>query len=203
MTTVLTLGGLNYGLVDRLDTALRGYVSAAGRKRIQVDYPQAANARSIPAGVIALDEDMRTLVRAGQPFELVCFSQGAQVWSEWARQRADRPDAPPVSLLQRVILLGNPQRRYGGSLGLGFDWKRLQPTPETQYPTLDIARAGDPWANADCWPNKPTLRDLLRTAWNRLPFVGDHTDHTDYDDVDIAACKVRATSGNTKYLWHE
>lgn len=198
MTTVLTLGGLNYGRIDRLDTALQGYATKRGR--VIVDYPQAANAESILTGEQQLDRHARALVKANQPFEIVASSMGAEVVSLWLENNADKPDAPSPALLQRIILLGNPCRREGGVVTAG-NWitkigylGRRRPTPETQYRTDDIAREGDYWANADGYPTgkRPRL-SLLRILLGLDP-------HTDYDDVDPERPGVlRARSGNTCY----
>ncbi|CAA0078349.1 Uncharacterised protein [Mycolicibacterium vanbaalenii] len=192
---VLTLGGMNRGRVDRLDTALQGY--ATKRDRIVVDYPQSASATSIPTGVMRLNEHVRKLVAAGRPFELLCSSQGAEVWSEWAEKHADQPDAPSPALLQRIILIGNPRRRLGGrGVGsLSWDWSRITATPETQYRTDDIARHGDRWANADRYPGGKLDLNWIQRILDAL-----RDPHTYYDHVNPQAPGVlRARSGNTAY----
>lgn len=199
MTVILTLGGMNYGRIDRLDTALQGY--ATKRNRVVVDYPQAASAESILTGERQLDLHARGLVKAGRPFEIVASSMGAEVVSLWLENHADKPDAPSPALLQRIILLGNPCRREGGVVTAG-NWITKtgflgprRPTPETQYRTDDIARFSDRWANADRHPGGKLDLKWIERILDRL-----RDPHTYYDHVDPERPGVlRAWSGNTCY----
>ena len=195
MTTVLTLSGLTYNVVDNMGDALSGFATAPGHIRKAVSYPAAASATSIPAGVIALDDAIRAT-----PGDIVVLahSQGAQVVGGWLREYAQRPDAPPPDRL-RFILLGNPERRLGWNPERkGFDGNPLLPTPDdTQYQVLDITRRWDGWGNADNWPDgDPGLKDKARLMLGRA------TDHVDYSKVslDDPAMQVRAQVGNTSYL---
>lgn len=192
MTTVLTLGGLNYGTNDHVGAALHGY--ARKSNRVIVKYPQAASASSIPAGVEALALALRSaLAGTTGPIDVVAHSQGAEVVSEWLSRYAARPDAPPAQRV-RFILLGNPRRRYGGAGKRGFDGRPLPRTPDdTQYTVLDVARSHDGWCNNDAWPEKLTL------AWKAILLAGRMADHLDYSRVDIASARVRARVGNTTY----
>jgi len=181
---VLTLGGMNYGRTDEVGTALHQHAKRRGVSRKIVDYPQAATAQSIPLGVVALDTALRN---TPEDCEIVAHSQGCEVVGEWMRRYAGRPDAP--THIRRIILLGNPERRFGGAMGYQFGNKKRQPTPETQYRVDDIARKGDPWANADgvsLWAR------LTRSLWAPA--------HRDYDDIDADNPGVlRRKSGNTSY----
>lgn len=194
MTTVLTLGGLNYGMADRVGAALSGYASKADR--VIVKYPQSASTKSIPAGVEALQLAIGSaLTGTSGPVDVVAHSQGAEVVSEWLEQYASLPDAPPAGRL-RFILLGNPRRRFGGAGKRGFDGKPLRRTPDdTQYTVLDVARTHDGWANDDGWPTG----NLTLMAKARL-LGGRFIDHLDYSHVDTATSQVRARVGNTTYL---
>lgn len=197
---VLTLGGLNKGRIDRMDTALRGFSTANGRTRRTVQYPQEGSARSIREGVKTLDKMIREETSAGNHVTVFGMSQGAEVASEWLEQNARRSDAPPAHLLD-FVLVGNPCRRLGGVVTAGnFITKhgylgRRKPTPETQYTVTDVATPGDVWANADGWPTgkKPKM-----SLWDILLGRDPHTD--EYDDVDVEKCRVRGVSGNTSYL---
>ncbi|MDZ4233690.1 MAG: PE-PPE domain-containing protein [Dietzia sp.] len=194
MTTVLTLGGLNYGMADRVGAALSGYASKADR--VIVKYPQSASPKSIPAGVEALQQAIQSaLAQTAGPIDVVAHSQGAEVVSEWLEQHARRPDAAPPDRL-RFILLGNPRRRFGGTGTRGFDGQPLRRTPDdTQYTVLDVARAHDGWCNGDGWPDeKLTLARKARLLGGRF------IDHLDYSHVDTATAEVRARTGNTTYL---
>lgn len=194
VSTVLTLGGLNYGTADRVGKALSGY--AAKADRVIVTYPQSASPKSIPAGVEALDLALRSaLSNASGPIDVVAHSQGAEVVSEWLEQYARRPDAAPADRL-RFILLGNPRRRFGGTGTRGLDGEPLRRTPDdTQYTVLDIARAHDGWCNGDGWPaEKLTMAKKARLLGGRF------IDHLDYSGVNIDTAQVRACVGNTTYL---
>lgn len=193
---MLTLEGMNFGVVDQMGRALRGYASRDGRCRVKVDYPAAASARSIEAGCDGLDHHVQQLTALGEEFEILAHSQGAEAVGKWLRRRAGRPGAPSPALLRRIILLGNPERRLGGHMGWQFGGTRRTPTPEAEYTTLDIARRRDPFANADCWGTRQRSRARMTAA--RLTGIG--SDHIYYDDVAIDDCDVRAVSGNTWYL---
>lgn len=197
---VLTVGGLNYGLVDRLDTALKGYATADGRQRVRLEYPQAASAHSILTGERNLGVAIRALLLEDE-VTVLAASQGAEVVTEWLLHNADRPDAPPRGAL-KFILIGNPCRRFGGVVTAGSFWTkrgylgRRVPTPETQYDVDDIARRGDVWANADGWPTGKRPGSNIFTRWfNR--------DHSHYENVDIDECVLRERVGNTRYLVSE
>lgn len=200
MNVVLTLGGLNKGRIDRMDTALKGFSTAKQRTRRPIRYPQTGSAQSIREGVRMLDEAIRDEIAAGNHVTGFGMSQGAEVVSEWLEQNAKRADAPPADMLD-FVLIGNPCRRLGGVVTEGnFFTKRgylgkRKPTPETQYTVLDVATAEDFWANSDGWPTgkRPKI-NLLDILLRRDP-------HTDlYNDVDIDQCRVRGRAGNTTYL---
>ncbi|MBB2990683.1 hypothetical protein FHR72_002156 [Mycolicibacterium iranicum] len=192
MTTVLTLGGLNYGTNDHVGAALHGYARA--HDRVVVRYPQSVSARSIPAGVEALEQALRSaLAAADGPVDVVAHSQGAEVVSEWLERYASAPHAPPADRV-RFILLGNPRRRYGGAGRKGWDGKPLNRTPDdTRYTVLDVARAHDGWCNNDGWPAELTL------AMKAVLLAGRMADHLDYSRVDLATAQIRARVGNTTY----
>jgi hypothetical protein len=193
-TTVLTVEGLDFGIVDLMPRVLRRFATADGRTRQRVRFPASTSKTSISAGVTALDRD----VRATQGEKVVlAHSQGAQVASGWLRGYADKPDAPPAAELS-FILIGNPQRRLGGRPnGKGFDGKPLHATPDdTQYRVVDICRRWDGWANADNWPDHPDVKARVRLL------LGMMFDHSHYDGVGVndPANRVRAVVGNTIYI---
>ncbi len=192
--TVLTVEGLDFGVVDMMPRVLRGFATTDGRTRVRVRYPASASAASIDAGVGALERELRSTT--GEKIVLA-HSQGAQVVSGWLREYAGQPDAPPAAELS-FVLIGNPLRRLGARPnGKGFDRKPLQATPDdTQYRVLDICRRWDGWANADNWPDRLTM-----TARARL-LVGMGFDHSHYDDVDVEGAdnRVRGVVGNTTYV---
>ena len=197
---VVTLDGLSFGMVDVTGKALRGYAHAPGRRRVKVSYAQAASGASIREGSANLETTLRPLVDAGEEFELLAHSQGAEAVGDWLDEYAGRPDAPSPAQLRRITLIGNPERRIGGYMGYQFGkgliGVKRKPTRETQYRTLDIARERDPFANADCWGTDK--RSAAARMLARLTGFG--STHTDYSQVDIDACRVRAVSGNTRYL---
>ncbi|MGB0971629.1 MAG: PE-PPE domain-containing protein [Mycobacterium sp.] len=195
MIVVLTLGGMNFGLADKMRRALGGYATAEGRTRVPVKYPQAASARSITEGAAKLDAAIRYWIERGNTVEVLAFSQGAEACSEWMADHADKPDAPDPSELS-FILLGNPRRRLGGAGKIGWNWKRLPRTPETQYRTNDISRLNDPWSNGDRWGTTPRSKLSMTLA----RFLGWDSDHGNYDNVNIDDCQIREVSRRTTYL---
>ena len=196
MTTVLTLSGLTYNIVDIMGDVLQGFANSPGHIRKAIIYPAAADAQSIPAGVALLDDAIRTT-----PGKLVVLghSQGAQVAGQWLREFAGRPDAPPPDRLS-FILIGNPERRLGGRTGRkGLDGNPIQPTPDnTQYQVTDITRRWDGWGNADDWPDL----DAGNPDIERRLAQGRGADHIGYNVVSLGdpAMQVRAKVGNTTYL---
>lgn len=198
---VLTLGGMNYGRVDRLDTALKGYSMAPGRERVILDYPQEPNAESVLTGVRNISAAIPALLLDDR-VTVLASSQGAEVVTEWLYANKDRSDAPLRGDLS-FILIGNPCRRLGGVVTSGSfvtrhgHLGRRRPTPECQYDIDDIARRGDTWANADGWPSGKRPRvGLFTRLLGRDP-------HINYQDVDIDECVLRERVGNTRYLVSE
>ena len=202
MTTVLTVGGANGGR-DTIAASLRGYCESGGRRRHRVRYSQAMSGRSYREGVDVLRADLAELLRRDD-IEIVAGSMGAEIAGVLLREwQADPSTAPDPERLRRIILLGNPERAQGGAWALGFPWSigfngRRQPTPtNTPYRIDDIARVGDPWANADQWGIQ---RPRSASAMSLSRLLGGGTAHSDYSRVDPDTCQVRAVEGNTRFL---
>ena len=205
MTVVLTVGGANGGR-DTIAAALQGYCESGGRRRHRVRYSQAMSSRSYREGRDMLRDDLAVLLGRGEIVELLCGSLGAEIAGTLLREwQANPATAPDPEQLQRIILLGNPERKHGGAWAAGWPWTRgfngkRQPTPtNTPYRIDDIARAGDPFANADQWGVKDEDR---RTAGGMFlaRFLGGGEAHRNYDDIDIDACDERAVEGRTRFL---
>lgn len=191
MTYVLTLGGL--GNRDTVGRALGGYCTAKGRTRIEVDYPREGSVQSISVGSTSLDSALRWALQAPDRVDVLAHSQGAEAVSEWLEKNRHAPVDPSRI---RFILTGNPRRALGGAGKIGWDGKRLKPTPtDHPYEVLDVARINDGWCNADDWPNKRV--SLGRAIALK---IGRFTTHSDYSKVDLEECRVRAKVGNTTYL---
>lgn len=194
MATVLTLGGLSFGIgtEQRMAKALKGLAMQEGNVHKPVPYPQSASVSSIHAGEVAIGNAIK---ETEGPKIVLAFSQGAQVVGEWLKNNADSLDAPPPNELS-FMLIGNPERRYGRKPNSrGFDGQLLPYTPDnTQYKVTDIARRWDGWCNADNWPDDPGWFASMRL------FFGQWVDHSDYSKVDTTKCGVRAVEGNTRYL---
>lgn len=193
--TVFTLGGLQLLRNDRMAEVLGGYAVADGRKHVPIEYPRTASANSILNGAEALDRSLRS--RGGKPATVIAASQGAEVVTEWLYQVSGATTRFNVNF----ILLGNPCRRLGGVVTYG-SWLtrygflgRRKPTPDTTgYDIQDITRVGDPWSNAEGFPQGKRLRvSIWEILFNKSP-------HTRYDEVRLDACVLRTRVGNTKYL---
>ncbi|MEW5810248.1 MAG: PE-PPE domain-containing protein [Actinomycetota bacterium] len=208
MTTVLTLSGYTAGVkarfADKLDTALHGYANRGGARRRIVDYPQNPAKNAIAAGIELLQQHIVACVAAGDTIEIEAHSMGAEIVSGWLEQYATQPDAPSTDQLVRIILLGNPRRRFGGAWNSGelltsfqFGGTKRTPTPISKYWTDDIARVGDPWANSDAWSSMSKTTQLRNRALRLLPLP---SAHSNYDNVDPAAPgQLRSRLGNTAY----
>lgn len=150
--TVLTLEPLDMNLLgNTMILNLKGE-PCCGNVIRKVDYPASLSPLSIANGVAALDLLVKSVVG---PKLVFGHSQGAQVASRWLRQHVHDADAPKASELS-FLLIGNPLRKYGGSIvgGKEVDGVVGIPTPNwTQYPVTDIKIQYDGWADM---PNTPS-----------------------------------------------
>lgn len=195
-TTVLTCEPLTFGagsVFGVMKFTLRSFAPTHGKP---VAVP--TNTDLTYAGLLAGRDVLNDYIRATPGKKIVfAYSRGAQFASEWLRAYADAPDAPSPSDLS-FVLIGNPQRRLGGTLGTTLDGVRLLPTPDdTRYPVTDLTRRRDGWSNADNWPARTTL-----AARTELASRGKFVVHANYafNSLDDPRNMVRAVVGNTTYL---
>lgn len=158
-----------------LDDDLRGTVCGGQRICISVPYPYLDRA----AGVANLDNALR---KDAADHQIVYgFSQGANVAGDWLDEHFGTEGTLPSSALS-FVLIGNPGRKYGGSL-VSFD----QMTPDAEYNVLDVSRQYDLASDV---PDDPSNLLAMINAW-----AGFFAVHTDYENVDIY------DPGN--YVWKE
>jgi hypothetical protein len=60
VTTVITIGGLDFNLKDSMPKALQGFAVAPGHVRKRLKFPASTSTRSIRVGIQALDDLIRT-----------------------------------------------------------------------------------------------------------------------------------------------
>lgn len=144
--TVFTLNGL----ADTRD--MSGWLAGAlrtGGNVVPLRYPNASPfgpGNSITTGVRMIRDAMST----PGPKVFAGHSEGAQVIARYVAEHQGDPDAPTPGEVT-LVLMGNPLRNPGGR-GIGvleIDRHLGQPTPDSQWPTLDVARRRDPWAIKD------------------------------------------------------
>ena len=180
---ILTLQGLEVGWESRIHEALGGLDGTY----ISVDYGASLGV-SLARGARILDDAVNEALKTFDQVTIIGHSRGAitaGVWMDRHGRENDRSDRVDL------ILLANPNRKYGGS-GLG----ERTPT-DTPYKVIDIARRWDGWSNHDNWPDKPNLLARLRLFLGRLGKTGPHAD---FSGVRIEDCKKRAEEGRTTYL---
>ncbi|MGE2835917.1 PE-PPE domain-containing protein [Mycobacterium sp. SMC-4] len=135
-------------------------------------------------------QDLDATLRDGTTGQQIVFgySQGARVAADWLEAYAGTQNALPASDLT-FILMGNPQRKYGGSdndLGHTF--------PQTEYKVIDVSREYD---LASDFPSNP---------FNLLAMLNAHLGffmvHAAYEDVDLDSPDNYVwTEGNTTYVF--
>lgn len=138
-------------------------------------------------GLRALTAAIRT---AQAPTTVVAFSQGALISSEWLRDNAGKATAPSPEDLS-FVLAANPLRKYGGVRAV---YDIGEPTPETDYPVLDIAVEYDGAAD---FPDDPFNLLALANAFAGFQYVHIYR----YDDIDLENDeKLVWQDGKTTYV---
>lgn len=177
---VLTVPPLLFGV-----TFLSGPVMArvckryavTGRTHVPVPTKASLGFKVIPQGADTLQETIDTV---DEEFEILAYSQGAQIVGEWLR-RGGRSDK-----LSRIILIGNPERgiKHGAKASRAATGGPLPDTPtNTGYRILDVARFGDKFA-----------------APKGLPDFRARSIHCSYWNVDIEHLGAGETVGNTTFV---
>ncbi len=122
-----------------------------------------------------------TVGPAPDPVVVFGYSQGARVVTQWLEEHAGTDGAPSPDRLS-FLLIGNPDRRYGGAHApLG------QITPDTEYDVIDVSRQYD------------RASDLPANPFNVLAFLnasaGLRDIHMHYEDINIY--------DPANYVWQE
>ncbi|WP_283632446.1 PE-PPE domain-containing protein [Mycolicibacterium poriferae] len=110
----------------------------------------------------------------GEETTIFAFSEGATVASQWLEKHLEDPEAYPAPQNLTFVVIGNPTRKYGGSLF-------LSPWTESPYKVIDVAMQYDP--TVDQPTNKLNSLAVLNAA---LGFFTNHLGKG-YTDVDIDA----------------
>lgn len=147
-------------------------------------------------GLAVLDRAIKTTPGKKIVF---AYSQGAEIVSLLKRKLLNDPDAPPPEELS-FVLIGNPGRPNGG-IGARFPGVHVPligmtlqgASPDTQYPTTDIARQYDGFADVPSNPNNIFgLANMLAGMLNT---------HMDYMNVNMSdPANIVRTDGNTTYI---
>ena len=187
--TVLTLEPLQFGQGPVIAKQLQGSMCSGDNVCKSVKYPASLSPTSIPTGAAALN--MMINAESG-PVIVFGYSEGAQVAGKWMQQYGTGPNAPDPSKVS-FVLIGDPNRKYGG-----VDYQLAQklhisiPT-DTQYKVTDIARQYDFWADTPATLTDPFVK---KNAIAGSMFV--HTDYTQVNPNDPR--NVKFTEGNITYV---
>ncbi len=187
--TVLTLAPLNLGQGPIINTELGGALCAAPNTCQSVNYPAALSALSIPTGAANLNSLIGTTTK---PVVVFGYSEGAQVAGMWMAQYGKGPDAPAAQDVS-FVLIGNPNRAYGGASNALAQVLNIATPTDTQYQVIDVAREYDFWADF------PTGR--LNTIAVLNAIAGSLFIHTNYTNVDLNdPNNVTWKEGNITYV---
>ena len=187
--TVLTIEPLNLGQGPIIDTELEGALCAAPNTCQPVNYPAALSALSIPTGAAALNSLIGTTTK---PVVVFGYSEGAQVAGMWMAQYGKSPDAPAAQDVS-FVLIGNPNRAYGGASNALAQVLNIATPTDTKYQVTDVAREYDFWADLPTGQLNPIA--LLNAVAGSL-FI-----HTDYTKVDLTdPNNVTWKKGNITYV---
>lgn len=147
-------------------------------------------------GLAVLDKAIKTTPGKKIVF---AYSQGAEIVSMEKRNLLTDPEAPPANELSFVVI-GNPGRPNGG-IGARFPGVHVPlvgmtlqgAAPDTQYPTTDIARQYDGFADV---PSDPKNMFALANM-----SAGMLHSHMDYLNVDINnSANMVSIQGNTTFI---
>lgn len=187
--TVLTIEPLNLGQGPLIDTQLGGALCAAPNTCTSVQYPASLSLTSIPDGASVLNSLIGTAVN---PVVVFGYSEGAQVAATWMAQYGSGSAAPAAHDVS-FVLIGNPNRAYGGASNELAKMLNIATPPDTQYQVTDVAREYDFWADL------PTGRLNSIALVNAI--AGSLFIHTDYTKVDLAdPNNVTWKEGNITYV---
>jgi len=189
---------------NMMTSALRG-IPCADRTVINVDYPAALDDANrtlaegtaggpISIGVAALDSILRTSPVSDSTDVLVfAYSIGAQVASAWLRLHANDIGAPDPRYVS-FLLIGNPERKYGGIPAASSpDLAAITPN-NTAYAVQDLKIQYDGWAD---WPTQ-LPRPNVQSTQNAMQ--GIHTTHvTDYMIRSLGEATMFYTENTTVY----
>lgn len=173
--------------------ALRKWAKKQNHRNIR--YTNIPLPRFAEQGCRMLHEE---LLAARGPVTVLGWSEGAQVAAKWLREFG------PSTWINDVdfVLIGNPERKYGGACVVQNPPRHLGVKPtaayggcgvpeDTPYPVVDFARQYDGWADL------PTSENPGKAA-RKVPSDGIHMNyfHVGLDDEDV----LSYTEGNITYL---
>lgn len=187
--TVLTLEPLQFGQGPVISKQLGGSMCSGANVCQAVKYPASLSPSSIPTGAANLNAAINA---STGPVIVFAYSEGAQVAGKWMTQYGSGPNSPDPSKVS-FVLIGNPNRAYGG-----IDYKLAQAlhisTPaDTKYQVTDVARQYDFWADTPSSLKNPMV---LMNAIAGSMFI-----HTDYTKVSLTnPNNVSWKEGNITYM---
>lgn len=187
--TVLTIEPLQFGQGPVINTELGGSMCSGGNVCKSVKYPASLSPTSIPTGAANLNEMINA---ESGPVIVFGYSEGAQVAGAWMQQYGSGPNAPDASKVS-FVLIGDPDRAYGGVDYQLAQKLHISMPADTQYKVTDSARQYDFWADTPASLSDPFVR---KNAVAGSMFV-----HTDYTKVSLTDPKnVSWTEGNITYV---
>jgi hypothetical protein len=187
--TVLTLEPLQFGQGPVIAQELGGSMCSGANVCQPVKYPASLSPSSIPTGASNLNAAINA---ATGPVIVFAYSEGAQVAGKWMTQYGTGPNAPDASKVS-FVLIGNPNRAYGGIDYTLAQALHISTPADTKYQVTDVARQYDFWADT------PTSLSNPLVAKNAI--AGSMFIHTDYTKVSLTDPKnVTWKEGNITYM---
>ncbi len=173
--------------------ALRKWAKKQNHRNIR--YTNLPLPRCAEQGVRMLDKELRA---AGGPVTVLGWSEGAQVAAKWLRERGPGVWISDVDF----VLIGNPERKYGGALFVQSPPRHFGALPKAAYggpgvPADTPYRVTDFVRQYDGWADLPTSENPGKAA-RKVPSDAIHMNyfHVGLDDEDV----LSYTEGNITYL---
>ena len=167
MTTVFTLDPAFF--VGATKRALGGWAKTAGDVR-PIRYGAIPMPMFVRKGVRLLNKALTT---TPGPKYVLGWSEGAQIIAKWLREHGPDSEVNPADVV--FILLGNPERFYGGACVVPSPPRKMggliKPKPsyggcgfpaDTRYRVVDLCRQYEGWADVPTVeePSKVSLKNV-------------------------------------------